>query len=100
VIARSRDFGATYPWVKGVVCPLNLGIFGHTPILGACPRGPDCSLHNWRIEFLKSGWNEAIEQLTKPLLGESDMNRPIKPTVTAVINANTMQAGHGEREPI
>jgi hypothetical protein len=50
--------------------------------------------------MLKSGWNEAIEQLTKPLLGESAMTRPIKPTVTAVINANTMQAGHGEREPI
>jgi hypothetical protein len=45
-----------------------------------------------RTEWFKSGWNEAIEQLTKPLRGEYETTRPINPIANETINANAMQA--------
>jgi hypothetical protein len=49
-----------------------------------------------RTEWFKSGWNEAIEQLTKPLRGEYETTSPISPIANETINANVMQADDGE----
>jgi hypothetical protein len=50
----------------------------------------------WRTGRFKSGWNEAIEQLTKPLRGEYETTRTISPIANETINANAMQADDGE----